>query len=89
MDGHMMEGHMMGGQMMHMADAPDDVADGMGADAPCAFTALSMGALDTVLVFLVAALAYVFVVALRPVALRPDLPRLRLLPPLRGPPLRV
>jgi hypothetical protein len=58
-------------------------------DAPCAYSVLSMGALDAAAAFVVAALVFVFMRALW-AAMPPPTPlRLWLLPPLRGPPFHL
>lgn len=88
--------HAMIGDMDHDMSGPDmsdhaDMAGGkqMGGDKPCAFSALSMGALDTATVFLAAALIFAFQRALLPRVVRPLVERRWLLPPLRGPPITL
>jgi hypothetical protein len=58
-------------------------------EAPCAFSVLSLGALDAAAAFVVAALIFVFMRALWATMPPPTPGRLWLLPPLRGPPLHL
>lgn len=61
--------------------------DGAKPDQPCAFAGLSAAALGAVDAVLLAALiAFVMALAFAPATLPPPLRRVRLRPPLRGPP---
>lgn len=68
-------------------DAPK--SEHSNADTHCAFSALTMGAIDLAAAFAVAALVFVFLLALRPQTLRPNIQRHWRLPPPCGPPITI